>query len=216
MAVKRVYVIRHGVTDWNAAERWQGFAQVPLNEEGVRQAKLLARYLRSRPITAIYSSDLLRSWDTAVELGKALGVTPQANADLREHDLGIFQAMTRQEIEAKYPHELAALHADYLDYVIPNGESRRDLQNRVYRAWETIVSEAEGPDIAIVSHGGSIKMLLLRLFEADHPDLMAVRLPNTSITTIERNGAGWRLVEIGATPHLNTSDVTDGGEVREV
>ncbi len=215
MTLERVYLIRHGETDWNAAERWQGFADVRLNEEGMRQAKTLARYLRSRPITAIYSSDLLRSWETALELGQVLGVTPQSNQDLREHHLGIFQALTREEIKANYPREYAAIHTDF-DFVVPNGESRRDLQKRMYRAWESIIREAEGPEIAIVSHGGSIKMLLLKLFETGHPELNQLRLPNTSITTLERDGAGRRLVEAGATPHLQAFDVTEGGEVREL
>jgi probable phosphoglycerate mutase len=202
MAVERIHLIRHGETDWNATGRWQGFAQIPLNAQGMAQAQALAVYLQHRPIKAIYSSDLLRAWQTASALGDVLGITPQSHVDWREHHLGIFQGLTREEIQSTYPQEYAGLNSDYLDFVIPQGESRLALQNRVHRIWEATLEWAEGPEVAIVSHGGAIKMLLLKLFADDKPELRQVYLPNTCISTIERNGHGWQLVEVGITPHL--------------
>lgn len=201
MTIERVLLIRHGETDWNVQGRWQGFEQTPLNAQGRTQAKALADYLRHRPIAAIYSSDLLRAWQTATALGETLGLTPEPHTDWREHHLGIFQGLTRDAIQAKYPNEWASMRADQMGYVIPKGESRRDLQRRAHRAWDAILERARGPEVAIVSHGGTIKMLLMRLF-GELPEVMEAHLPNTSVTTVERSGQGWRLVEIGATPHL--------------
>ncbi len=204
MTIQRVLLIRHGETSWNIIGRWQGFEQTVLNEVGLSQAKALAAYLRRRSISAIYSSDLLRALQTAYPLCEALGLTPIAHAGWREQNLGIFQGLTRAEIEAKYPAELASMRAD-MAYAIPEGESRADMQRRAYRAWEVVVANDKGPEVAIVSHGGTISVLLIGLF-GDEPEVRNVFVPNTSITTVERNGKDWKLVEIGATPHLLSVD----------
>jgi broad specificity phosphatase PhoE len=201
MSVERVHLIRHGETEWNHLGRWQGHEQTSLNESGVAQANALANYLSRRPIAAIYSSDLLRAWQTASILGDAMRVKPEPLLDLREHQLGIFQGLTRDEILEKFSAEWALMRSNYWDYAIPNGESRGDTQCRAYRAWEVILEQARGSEIAIVSHGGTIRMLLMKLF-GEVPEVMDTHLPNTSITTVERSGQDWRLAEIGATPHL--------------
>jgi len=208
MTVERVLLIRHGETEWNTLGRWQGYEQTSLNELGIAQANALANYLRHHPIAAIYSSDLLRAWQTATALGEAVGVKPESFTEWREHHLGIFQGLTRDEIQEKYPAEWALMRSDYWGYVIPDGESRGDTQRRAYRAWETCLKQAKGSEIVIVSHGGTIKMLLTKLF-GEIPEVMDAHLPNTSISTVERNAQGWRLAEIGATPHLSNVDGRD-------
>jgi 2,3-bisphosphoglycerate-dependent phosphoglycerate mutase len=202
MTVERVLLIRHGETEWNMLGRWQGYEQTSLNELGMEQAIALANYLRHRPIAAIYSSDLLRALQTATAVGEAVGVEPESYSDWREHHLGIFQGLTRDEIQTKYPTEWGRLRTEYWEYIIPNGESRADTQRRAYRAWEMCLEDAKGSEIMIVSHGGTIKMLLMKLF-GEEPRVVDAYLPNTSITTIERSEQGWRLLEIGATPHLS-------------
>jgi broad specificity phosphatase PhoE len=201
MTIERVLLIRHGETEWNSSGRWQGFEQPILNEVGRAQARALAEHLRKRPIAAIYTSDLLRALHTAQPLADALGLTPIPNPDWREQHLGVFQGLTREQIQAQYPDEWAAMRAHHLDFVIPNGESRRNLQDRAFRAWSSILANAPGPEVAVVSHGGTIKFLLLKLFD-DAPEVMDAHFLNTSITTVERNGSRWHLAEISATPHL--------------
>jgi broad specificity phosphatase PhoE len=202
LAVQRILLIRHGRTDWNVEGRWQGSLPVPLNDEGRAQAQALGAYLRGSGLSAVYTSDLPRAFDTAQAVADALNLQPCADERLREFDLGIFQGLTRDEIIARYPSEWAALRENYWDYVIPGGESRRAMQNRMFNAWQDIAASAEGT-VALVSHGGSIKLLLLRVFD-NAPELQDVHIENTSITTVERNGVGWHLVELAATPHLVT------------
>lgn len=125
---ERAYLIRHGETDWNAEQRWQGFAPTGLNAVGRQQAQALADYLRPRPIRAIYSSDLPRALEAAQILGMALGVRPQVDVRWREMNVGVFQGLTAAGVQVRYPNELVAWRADTLDYRIPNGETRRELQ----------------------------------------------------------------------------------------
>ena len=73
--IERVLLVRHGQTDWNVNGRWQGIEPVALNDEGWAQARLLADYLRDRPISRIYSSDLPRALETATTIGQAVNVS---------------------------------------------------------------------------------------------------------------------------------------------
>lgn len=202
MTVERIYLIRHGQTDWNADGRWQGHEQIPLNEDGIMQARALAAYLRHHPVSRIYSSDLVRALKTAEIVGEALGLTPIVDVRLRELHLGVLQGLTRAQIEQQHPQELEGFARDYLGYRVTKGESRLELQQRAYAAFEQAAADKHGSEAAMVMHGGTIKMLLMKLF-ADHPEVSTTHLDNTSITTVERNGGGWHLVQIGATPHLD-------------
>lgn len=199
--MERALLVRHGQTDWNAEGRWQGQIPTDLNADGHAQAQALARSLHGRPIGSIISSDLPRAYQTAEAIGQVVGVAPQADEQWREFHLGIFQGHTRQEIETHFPYEWAAFRADYWGYVVPGGESRRALQSRVFAAWTALTDHAKGPEVVIVSHGGSIRMLLAALFEGDSA-LSQLHIENTSVTVVERDGAGWRLADVASTDHL--------------
>lgn len=201
MPPQTVLLIRHGETDWNAEGRWQGFARTDLNAVGRTQAEALAAYLRDRPIRAVISSDLPRTLQTAQPLASALGLEPQTDTRWREINLGVFQGLTFAEMQKHYPQELAARNADLWGYTYPRGESRRDLQNRAFDAWQSVLSETEGPEVAVISHGGTIKTLLWKLF-GEGDARVDVHIPNTSITTIDIDTNHWHLREMAATPHL--------------
>jgi broad specificity phosphatase PhoE len=199
--IERVLLVRHGQTDWNVEGRWQGSEPVALNKEGWAQARLLANYLRGRPISRIYSSDLPRALETASVIGQAVNVTPQVDVRLQEFNLGIFQGLTREEMQMQFKDEWKAFHEDFWDYAVPGGETRRAFQDRLYAAWQDAIAQSPGPEVVIVSHGGAIKQLLLRLFE-DDPAVQNLRFENTSVTTLEPNDSNWKLTEAGAVPHL--------------
>lgn len=199
MSVERISLIRHGRTAWNVEGRWQGIMSVPLDEVGRAQAQALAAWWKE-PLSAIWTSDLDRALDTATALGDALGIVPRVDTRLRECNLGIFQGLTTAEMQARYPDEYAQLRADYFGYCVPNGESRRQLQERVYAAFADIASTSDG-HVAIVTHGAALQVLMWRILE-NPPPREAAHYGNTSITTVEPDGDGWRLVALAETPHL--------------
>ena len=84
MERRRILLIRHGQTQWNVEGRWQGVLATSLNTNGFAQARALARALRTRPITAIYTSDLQRAVQTATVLGSVFKLTPIEDARWRE------------------------------------------------------------------------------------------------------------------------------------
>jgi len=201
----RVLLIRHGETAWNATGRWQGHAPVPLNEAGMAQSLALGRYLARNGfrIDAIYSSDLKRAMQTAEAVAGALGLPVLTDARLREVDLGDWQGLTREEAEAWDPERYAAFRADWRNVPTPDGESRHDLQRRARAAFDDIVARHPGQTIAVISHGGTIGMLLDSLFgPVERPSLA-----NTAVTIVEQTtpGAPWQLEQVGWTPHLDES-----------
>lgn len=200
--MKRILFIRHGQTDWNLEMRWQGHLDVPLNEAGAAQARRLADHLCGRPITAVYSSDLGRAQATAAPIAEVLGLPVKLDLRWRELNLGIFQGLTTNEINSQYPDEARLMRQDYLDYVIPKGEARRAMQRRAYAAYLEIVAREPGPEIAVVTHGGTIRAIMLNLFDLDET-MKRISVKNTSITTVEVDGKHARLVEAAVTPHLS-------------
>lgn len=140
--IEHVLLIRHGQTDWNVDGRWQGTLPIGLNDTGRTQAQALAAYLAKRQIGSIYSSDLPRALDTALAIGEAVGVTPQTDARLQEFNLGVFQGLTRQQINQQYPNEWREFEADYWNYSVTNGKSRRTLQTRAHDVFQHIVAHA--------------------------------------------------------------------------
>ncbi len=204
--MKRILLIRHGQTDWNAEGRWQGHQDVPLNATGLAQAGALAEHLSQRPITAVYSSDLLRAHATAGLIAERFGLTVKDDARWRELHLGVFQALTTTEITAQYPEEFRRMRDEYMDFAVPQGEARRDMQARAYAAYLDILANEAGPEIVVVSHGGTIRMLLLKLFG---DDILHRSVQNTSISIIESDGTAHRLLETAMTPHLSAAKAGD-------
>src|SRR5580692_5417769 len=104
---RTIYLARHGETDWNAAGRWQGQSDVPLNARGRQQALGLGaalRALRDGRVTAIVSSDLSRAQETATIAGGVLGhADAYVDAGLRERTCGVLEGLTRADCELLHP-----------------------------------------------------------------------------------------------------------------
>jgi len=199
----RVLCIRHGETDWNAAGRWQGHAPVPLNAAGYAQSQALGRYLARNGwgIAAIYSSDLPRAMQTAQAIAEALGLVVRPDSRLRETDLGEWQGLTREEVLAWDAERYAAYLADWRRIPAPGGEARLAVGARARAAFDEIAAHHAGQTVALVTHGGTLGMLLETLFGP----LERPSLTNTSITVIERTTpeAPWVLVRVAWAPHLD-------------
>lgn len=198
-----VLLIRHGETAWNALRRWQGNAPVPLSEVGLAQARALGSYLAARQVSidVLYSSPLVRARQTAQAIADTLGLPLRTDDRLREVDVGDWQGLSHDEVEAWDGERFAAHRADWYNVPTPNGESHRELQVRARAAFDDITARHPGGTIGIVSHGGTLGMLIESLLgPIERPSLC-----NTSITVLEQSapGAAWRPVSIGLAPHLD-------------
>jgi broad specificity phosphatase PhoE len=132
---------RHGETEWNREERYQGHADPPLNETGRAQAQQLAEELAAAPIDAVYSSDLRRAAETAEIVGARLNLPVERDPGLREIDVGSWQGLTRAQIDGR-PWD---------------GETYEHHADRVTRALLAIATRHPEGCVLVVSHGGTLR-----------------------------------------------------------
>jgi broad specificity phosphatase PhoE len=199
MSVQKVFLIRHGETDFNRNHRLQGSMPVPLNANGHLQAEALGLYLKHHPIDALFSSPLTRARQTADLIGQALNLAVQDEPRMGEIAFGDkFEGLTMPDIKEKYPDEYRMWKSGDLSYVVPNGESRHSVQKRMTDAWEDLTSNTDYETIALVSHGSALKIFLRSMFHY----LPTSKINNTSITTLSRFNRVWEIEAFAETPHL--------------
>jgi broad specificity phosphatase PhoE len=154
---RRVVFWRHGRTEWNVLNRFQGATDVPLDDVGVGQAVAAAPALARMAPSAIVSSDLSRAVVTAHELARLTGLAVAQDPALRETDGGLWQGRTRDEIIAADPELFQAWVAGH-DIATPNGERRSDVVARVVAAVTGhLAGVPAGGTLVVVSHGGAIR-----------------------------------------------------------
>ena len=164
----RFLVFRHGETNWNREERFQGQLDIPLNEHGVAQARRLIEPLKRQRIQAILSSDLSRALATAETIADPLGIRIFSDARLREAHLGIAQGLTRAEIEAKlgvqWVDRWRSVQLTDADLSYPGGESGRAIMERTFACLEAFaLQNPEIETLGVATHGGVIRRLMQRL-----------------------------------------------------
>ncbi|HEU0295522.1 MAG TPA: histidine phosphatase family protein [Anaerolineales bacterium] len=155
VAMADFWLVRHGQTDWNRAGRWQGqtLSAPPLNDTGRAQALAVCDQLMGLEFSAIYSSDLLRSRQTAELIAEGLRLPIVLEPRLREMNLGAWEGRLSEEIEAEYSRELVERGCDPLNMRAPQGESPRDVAERVIPALAEIAAKHREKSVLIISHG---------------------------------------------------------------
>jgi broad specificity phosphatase PhoE/CTP:molybdopterin cytidylyltransferase MocA len=157
---RKIYLVRHcAVTHPGDVKRFIGHIDLPLSEEGLRQAQVLAEKLRHTPIMAIYCSDLRRSVETARTIGKLHGIEPVTTSSFREIALGEWEGLPIDEVSRRYPVEYEARGRDFANFRPPGGESFTDCASRAVPALYEALRQTSG-DILIVGHAGMNRILL--------------------------------------------------------
>ncbi len=201
-----ILIIRHGQTDWNRKKRLQGHSDIPLNEEGIRQALTLAKTLQNEPLDAIFSSDLQRAWQTASEIAKCHKLPVHTDRIFRERCYGICEGMMADEIREAFPKSYEAWYAADPDHFFPDGErkteSPRQFHHRAMNAILNVAASHSGKKVAIVTHFGVIETAY-RLAQ-DIPLGIRCRMPvlNTSINRFRFIDGKLELLKWGEAAHL--------------
>lgn len=202
--MRRLTLIRHGLTAWNLGGRFQGHTDVPLSDEGRAQARALAGYVAAvQGVDAVVSSPLLRAVETARIAFP--DQTIATDARLRELHFGTFEGRTLPENEADpaWP----AWIADPYGFATPGGESYRTLRERAV-AWLGDARAAHaGAHVVAVTHSGTIQMLLADLLGVERPRWRKrVYLRHTSVSHVLFRGHDAVVERVNDTRHL----VADG------
>lgn len=176
----RVLLVRHAQSEWNAAGRWQGWADPPLSAQGRLQAEQAGARLRrlAPPITAVVSSDLDRARTTAriiagiagsAALAAGLAAGPErvdARQGLRELDVGRWSGLTADQIATAWPDLLAGWRSGALD-AAPGGEARSRFDARVQASLAEVLADHAGEHLLVVAHGGVVRSVARWLGASD-------------------------------------------------
>ncbi|CAH9097846.1 unnamed protein product [Cuscuta europaea] len=157
-----IIVIRHGETEWNAEGRIQGHLDVELNDMGRQQAHAVANRLSKEPkISAVYSSDLKRAFETAETIARLCGgLVVVKDPSLRERHLGEIQGLLYSDVSETNDKAYQAMVSRQTDRIIPGGgESLDQLYDRCTSSLERIAKNHRGERVVVVSHGGTIRAL---------------------------------------------------------
>ncbi|WP_415854546.1 histidine phosphatase family protein [Sinomonas sp. G460-2] len=189
---RRIVFWRHGRTDWNAAGRFQGQTDIPLNDDGVRQAKHAARLLAVMGPTAIVTSDLQRTRATAEALAEETGLTVAVDSGLRETNAGRWQGQTFDEIRVSDGELLAQWEDGAVDVAAGGAETRLDVAARTRAAVERALTElGDSGTLVVVSHGGAIRVVLAELLGLPHSLWGALSgLSNCNWSVLEERRSG--------------------------
>jgi len=195
--MERLTLIRHALTDWNVSGRIQGKSDVPLSDDGRKQARQLARYVRGLESDAvIFCSPLARARETASIAFPDREI--QFDARLAELDFGAFEGRSQAENEERA--EWAWWVADPFERTTPDGESYRDLRERAV-AWLGDLGEA--PHVVAMSHSGTIQMLLSHFLGVERPRWRKrIYLRHTGVSRVLFRGAEAVVERVNDTRHL--------------
>lgn len=195
MTGRTILLVRHGETDWNREGRVQGWAPVPLNERGRRQARALGERLAGEyDVDRIVTSDLARAQETAVLLAEGTGTPdPTPDSGWRERNVGVYQGLDRDVLYGRYP----AMSADSGRVAITEcpegGESLREMRERVVEGWSRVRDGGTGETTVVVTHGGPIGLLLGHLKGQD---------ALTAVIANSVSNCGFTEVAVGAEPTI--------------
>jgi alpha-ribazole phosphatase len=181
----KIILVRHGLTVWNHELRYQGHADVPLAEEGHRQAEKLAKRLAKEKLSAVYASDLGRASQTAQAVANHHQIPVTLLPSLREINFGLWEGHTYQELQRDYPEVVQYWFDKPADTVIPQGETFWDVKERAYGAILEVVKKHPGENVAVVSHGGTIRTLLCAALDLDLNKLWQIKQDNTAVNILE-------------------------------
>ncbi len=152
-------VIRHGETQWNAQQRFQGYGDSPLTPRGRTETQALARRLEHVLFDRLISSDLGRAMETAHIIAGRTGHALAVDSALRERNYGELEGLTVPEIQAGHPEAYNRLLAGDPGYIIPGGESRQQHFDRNIAFFTAFIQENAGATVALVVHGGVLDSL---------------------------------------------------------
>ena len=196
------FLIRHGETVWNLEKRFQGQKDSPLSEKGRQQANKLGEHFKQIDIQALYSSDLGRAVLTAEPIAANKSLPLKTLTSLRERSFGIFEGRCREEARAENPEAFEAWNLGSFSEVVPGGESRQSLCERVIGALEDIAAAHQQQSVAVVTHGGVLSSLW-RYFEPSRTEKQGFLIPNGSVSQLNyTDEKQWQVLNWSRVDHL--------------
>ena len=202
--MKRIILVRHGESEYNAKRIVQGHIDTDLTPAGIVQARLAAEYLKKNyRIDKIYSSDLRRAYRTAVIISHVLELPVIKDDRIREMNFGQWEGRTYEHIFQTDYEAFRKWLQNPVACPLPSQEEISRFKNRLESFYQDILKE-EVENILIVGHGGSIQGLLCIACGIGMENLWALKHSNTGISVIEVTNPTTTVKVINSTSHLDS------------
>ena len=201
MKETEIILIRHGETEWNSQKRMQGHSNSDLSEVGRGQIQALGELMKNVSFDHIYSSDSLRTRQTAEAITQYSGHTLQFDQRIREKNLGVFEGLTSTEAKERHPEVYSLFKTAGANYVIDEGESTQQLLERALEFIEEIRLRHPQERVVMVTHGGVVRVLMKHALglSIDAPTRFIIK--NTGIFGLIWN-ENWLVTQMGGVYHL--------------
>ncbi len=206
-AMTRILLVRHGETEWNRIERFRGSADIPLNENGLRQAELLARRIAAswKP-TAVYSSPLSRSVRTGEVIAARFELSVQIHPGLSDINYGQWQGLTPEEVQERWPELYQRWRTIPVGLRFPGGESMAERQAIGVAAIKEIAAAHPGETVVAVGHTVINRLIIMGLLDLDWSYFWRLRQDNCALNVFEvfeGRGGNFVAVTLNETGHLS-------------
>jgi probable phosphoglycerate mutase len=214
----RVLAIRHGETDWNVGGRIQGQLDIALNAMGRWQAHRVGAAVAEEGIDAIYSSDLLRAFETAQAVSRACARSIATDPGLRERGFGTFEGLNYQQISQRWPEQSERWRKRDPEFGAPGGETLNTFYERSVATATRLAALHPGQTIALISHGGVMDCLYRAASRVALDAPRSWQLGNTSINRLLYTPQGFTLIGWSDSHHLEDralDEFSDGDAPRK-
>jgi 2,3-bisphosphoglycerate-dependent phosphoglycerate mutase len=189
----RLFLFRHGETDWNREGRLQGHTDTLLNTTGLAQAQALAERLRPHRLDAVVSSDLARAWTTGEIVAKGLGVPLISEPGLREANIGEAEGLFWPEVKSRFGETLTERWFTDDDAAFPGGETGLETRSRGLAALRRFVAGQPYRRIGVSTHGAMVRQLMKHALPPGSPP---AKTRNTVLYLLRYEPIGERLAVI--------------------
>lgn len=200
----RLYLVRHGESEWNRSCRYSGQRDIPLSQRGRDQARRLAYRLAAEELDAIYASPLQRARETASIIADERKMPVILDAGLQEIDHGAWQGMTTSEVALQFPSEYALWQLRPHVVTMPRGEALSHVVHRVQDLLGRLDVQQRQGNLVLCSHDAILRVLVLTCLEMGLQHFWKLCFENACLSMLERQDQSgrWRLVYLNDTSHL--------------
>ena len=200
--MSRLFLVRHGITEFNSTRRFAGHSDVELSAAGYSQVERLRDRLADEKIDAVYSSDLKRAISTAEVISSKHEVEILSCSELREINYGDAEGLTFEELGYRHPELAESITNFSLELSFPGGESFKEFIARTCQFLDRLNEHAREETILIVSHGGALRTLVCALLGIDQSHWRKFRFDNASLSIVETHPRGAIISLLNDTFHL--------------
>lgn len=194
----KIYLVRHGESQSNKQKLFVGQGDVPLSERGLAQAKKTAEFLKHVKVDAIYSSDLIRAYDTAMQTAKLKNLPIIKDAGLRELSIGKYEFTPHEIMQTKYSDKWNGWLNNFAEAYFEEGESVKEVQDRVVKTITKIAEQNAGKTVFIFSHATSIRCFAAYCNDGGLQNIDKISwVSNASVTELDYENGQFKIIDYG-------------------